>query len=1318
MSKSQVKSPSKKSDVKTIEDKYQKLEPHDHILKKPGMYIGSTKKHTAKMWIFNEEAKTETGTDPKIILKEITYVPGFYKICDEIYVNARDRTAEKLKIPCTKIKITVDKKTGRITVWNNGDGVDVAEHKKFKMYVPSMIFGETLSSTQFDDADNDKRVTGGTNGLGAKLANIYSVEFEVTTLDASRDLKFYQKFTRNMYDKQDPKVVDAKGKTPFTQISFIADFEKFGLKGITTDMFNLLKKRAYDIAMNSTAKVYFNDELITENNLQKYAELYFPSNSAAKIDAKADSPKSAKSDADEDTEKANDDLCPKIFDLKSNPRWKIGVAYDKTNMFDHENISFVNGICTNNGGTHVAHVINQIVARLREAASKKLGGVAVKPELVKENLIFFIDSVIVSPQFNSQTKEQLSTNVKEFGSEYKLTETLIKNIIKTGIIDTIVEKATKLATISMGKNDGKKTDTVKGIDKLSDADKAGTKESESCGLFLTEGDSAKALAVAGRSIIGHEYYGVFPLRGKLKNVNGKKKNDELSIADLEKIKNNAEVKAIMTIVGLKTGKVYTSLKELRYGHIIIFTDQDVDGFHIKGLLMNFINHFWPSLIQYEGFIQCFPTPIVKMFKGVGANEKTLSFYNLPDLEKWKTENNDGKGWHAKYYKGLGTSTPQEARDYFEDFAANLLTYYCPEIPKNKSDKDKKKSKDAESEEEKLTYKPKYKDPTREAISLAFDKTRADDRKIWMNAYNAEDYIKSAQKRISYPDFIDKELRAHAIYNASRAVPCLMDGLKPGQRKIYYTCIRKNLYTKPKEVRVSQLAGAVSELACYHHGETSLQGAIIKMAQNYVGANNLNLLVPSGTFGTRLEGGDDAASARYIHTYLEDIGKKIFIPEDYPILNQQDDDGTPIEPQFYAPIMPMILVNGVGGIGTGYSSDIEPCNPRDIEANLRRILKGESPKKMMPWYRHFTGQVEKIDDQRFLIRAAYEIIDSDTLHITDLPIGEWTEKYKSFIAKLIERGEEKKKEEKANARKQTAAKGKATKGKGKVPAPKAKGKAGSKVAAKTAAKTAAKPAVKGKPNKKTRVAKVAKTNTIGQYIKSCTEHCTDVKIDITIVFQPGKLKKLVETGKLEKELKLSKTVQLTNMHLFNEEGKIIKYKTYGEILKNYSKVRLELYQKRKDYLLDKWTKEMDMLAWKVKFIEHVIDGKIVVFKDGKTKKKEQVLAKLEELGFPKFADTPTETPSYSYTEIGLYKLTTEEVNKLKEELEKKKLDIKTLQGKSPAQLWSEELDEFMVAYDKWEEASDAAYNASLQGKKKKAAKKQPVKKNVVNKSLEA
>ncbi|RYX78293.1 hypothetical protein EON71_01220, partial [bacterium] len=340
---------------KTIEDQYQKLSNHEHVLKKPTMYIGSIRVEKCPMWIFNTHF---ADNQAKIIQKDIEYVPGLYKIYDEILVNARDHSIRCAS--CDTIKVSIDKDVGKITVWNNGKGIDVVEHKVHKTMIPSMIFGELMTSTNFDE--KEKRIVGGTNGLGAKLVNIWSTEFCIETVDSKRKLKFYQKYTNNMYTVDKAKIKSTQEKS-FTSISFVPDYKRFGMSGMTDDMFALFKKRVYDIAMNTKCKVYFNNTLISDNTFTKYIDLYFPEQSEHK----------------------------KVIDLDDN--WKVCVIYDPTDTIEHQNISFVNGICTYQGGSHVDYISNQIVNELKKAITKKIKDGVVKPAMIKENLIFFVDSI-------------------------------------------------------------------------------------------------------------------------------------------------------------------------------------------------------------------------------------------------------------------------------------------------------------------------------------------------------------------------------------------------------------------------------------------------------------------------------------------------------------------------------------------------------------------------------------------------------------------------------------------------------------------------------------------------------------------------------------------------------------------------------------------------------------------------------------------------------------------------------------------------------------------------------------------------------------
>ena len=936
---------------KTIEQKYQKKTQKEHILDRPDSYIGDVKKQNEVMWTFNPETE-------KMHKIQIEYVPGLLKIFDEILVNAGDNTKEDDLCDC--IKVNINKQENEITVWNNGKGIDVEFHKEHKVLVPEMIFGELLTSTNYDDSE--KRVTGGRNGYGAKLANIYSLEFEVETLDMERGKKFKQTFTNNMDTRTKAKVTSIKNpKSGYTKISFKPDLKRFGLEELTDDIVNLMIKRVYDIAATTDKKikVYYNDNKININNFKSYISLFY------------------------------DDVDLMYEDV--NDRWNIGVLYLPDNGYDQ--ISYVNCISTFKGGNHVKYVESDIIKKIEEQILKKNKNIKVKSQNIKENLVFFINSTIINPSFTSQTKEELKTKFNDFGSKCELSDTFIKKILKTGIAEQVLLYA-KLKEESMmkRKTDGKKTGNIKGVPKLEDANWAGSKKSDECKLILTEGDSAKAFAMAGRAVVGNDKYGIFPLKGKLLNVRD---------ASPKQLMDNEEIKNIKLILGLQQGKIYDSLNQLRYGGIILLTDQDVDGYHIKGLLINFLHYMWPSLVKLNLFIYSLATPIVKVSKG----KSIRTFYNITDYENWKEENSN-KGWNIKYYKGLGTSDSKEAKEYFTDIEEKLIKYTwestneanLDEINNSSesSDSSKKNKKRKRKNNFEATIEVDSDDETSESIRLAFEKKRADDRKSWLLNYDRSEVLNNDQKIVPIPEFIHKELKHFSNDDLNRSIPSICDGLKISTRKILYSAFLRKLYTKSTELRVAQLAGFVSDKTCYHHGEASLCDAIVGMAQDYVGSNNINILYPSGQFGTRLLGGKDKASARYIHTYLEKLTKYIFRAEDEPILNYLNDDGVMIEPDQYYPIIPMVLVNGAEGIGTGFSTSIPCYNPKEIIHNIFNIMDNKKVKSMSPWYKNYKGKIIKVDDNTYDTYGNYDILDSNRIIINELPLGSWTTPYKELL----------------------------------------------------------------------------------------------------------------------------------------------------------------------------------------------------------------------------------------------------------------------------------------------------------------------------------
>jgi len=1053
--------------------KYRQMEHIKHIKELPDTYVGSSISEEKELYVYENE---------KIKKNTINWVPALYKIFDEIIVNAVDnhtRTKrEKEKFPkkmirvMSKLEVNIDKELGVISVLNDGEGIEIKQidtEKKKGIYVIELIFGELLTSENFKDG-TEKKVTGGKNGYGAKLTNIFSDWFTVESVDRKQKLLYTQTWTENMEKKSDPIITEYKGD-PYTKITFLPDYKRFGVSGLTDDLYSIFVKRVYDCAlwfsgnmnieMNTKKKnlslpmtVFLNNEEI-QCTLDNYINLYT------------------------NGEVNNDEII-----IDSVNRWELGVVLSQNHKYMQT--SMVNGISTIRGGKHVDNIINQIVKKLNEISLKKKKKYDIKSSYVKDNIWIFLKCIIEEPTFDGQTKESMTTNISNFGSKYEVSDKFIERLVKIGLLDRIYNSI-ELENSKLGKKtDGTKKESIRGIKKLDDANFAGTKQSGKCTLILTEGDSAKATAISGLSVVGRDYYGVFPLKGKVLNVRD---------VTEKKMYENDEINNIKKILGLETGKEYENMNELRYGQIMIMTDQDYDGFHIKGLLINLFHSKWHSLYK-NNFITCMVTPIVKATKG--SNQ--MQFYNLTDYNDWK-ENIGESGWKIKYYKGLGTSNRTEAREYFQ----NLKT---------------------------ITYVEDENSNT--SIVKAFSKDQADARKEWLEHYNKNNVLKveAGDNKFSYSEFVDNELIHFSNADNLRSIPDIIDGLKPSQRKVLFAAFEKKI---KNDVKVSQFCGYVSERTSYHHGEASLQSTIINMAQNYPGSNNLELLYPSGQFGTRLQNGKDASSPRYIFTRLSELTSIIYNESDTDNLKYLNDDGFNIEPERFVPLLPMILVNGTKGIGTGWSTDIPKYNPVDILNCMKKLLKGEELTELVPWYRNYDGTFIKTKDNNFINLGVYEIVNNNTLKILELPIGVSTEEYKDFLDRVVSGND---------------------------------------------------PKIDYVENYEN-----SSTDTKVCFVVLCRPNSLKKLI---LSEEPDEY----GCNKIHKEFKLVKPMSLNNLVLYNTDFKLTRYESPLDIIKEFYTYRLVYYSKRKDSLLSKYTHKKNILENKIRFIQEQIDDILVLYKKKK------------------------------------------------------------------------------------------------------------------------
>lgn len=1073
--------------TKTIEEKYQKLTQREHVLLRGPMYIGSTKKETEELWVAKD---TEDGSF-QMVKEMIHYTPGFLKIFDEVLTNATDHSFRDPTVNI--IKIDYSQETGEISIWNNGSGIPVKMHKEHDMYVPELIFGHLLSGSNYDDSTT--RTGAGTNGLGSKLTCIYSKKFVIETIDSDEKKKFVQEYSDNMTQRTKPKITSNSGKS-YTKITFIPDYTRFEMKGLEDDTVLLLRKRVLDCiaCTNANVQVYLNGEKLKGKGLVDYTKYFFDSDKVI-------------SESHVEKIKNRNEVTEYI--------WEYAIVPAK----EYDQVSFVNGNATNQGGKHVDYILYQIVNKYKKMLEEKKKLKELKPNFIKDKLFLFLRATIANPTFNSQTKETLTTPSKDFGCYVTVSDAFITKLYKSSITDEIVEFCKLKESAELSKQDGKKKTKIF-IPKLEDAQWAGTVRSDQCTLILTEGDSAKTFAMWGRSVVGTEKFGAFPLKGKCLNIRD---------ATVQQLVGNEEINNIKQILGLKQGKEYKDTSDLRYGKMMLLTDADVDGSHIKSLVVNMFHYWWPSLLKLD-FIQTLRTPIIKAVRG----KTVVEFFTEQDYIKWKNQTNvNTSNYQIRYFKGLGTSQKDDAKDTFKRIDELKVDYYhkdtnCDEAILLAFEKDKNTGKSKSSDE----------------ISCA------DKRKVWLSNYNKNDYIDIKENKVPFQDLIHKELIHFSIYDNLRSIPSLCDGFKPSQRKIIHYMMDKNI---TKSIKVAQLSGYVSAETSYHHGEVSLQQAIIGMAQDFCGTNNLNLLYPDGNHGSRYAGGKDAASPRYIFTRLSNYTPVLFNKSDNPLLNYQIDDGQQIEPEWFLPIIPTVLVNGCEGIGTGYSTFIPPHNPKEIVNNILRVLDNKEPLPMKPWYRNFNGTIEETDPGSYISKGIWKQTSPSTIEITELPIGSWVTSYKEFLEGLVEGNN-------------------------------------------------------GSNSKK-------KSSNNGLTLKDVKNQTTDENSDIKFIvqFQSSKeLEKLKNSDTLLKELKLTKSIHTHNMYLFDNNLLLTKYTNTNDILLDFYDIRLDLYSKRKIHLIKVFESELLILNSKVRFIKEYIDGSL----DINRKTKDFITSLLEEQKFPK------------------------------------------------------------------------------------------------------
>ena len=1049
------------------ESDYTKLDDISHVLKCPDVYMGALK---------NTEKELYTFDGKNVKLEKVYYNTGLLKIFDEILTNASDN----LQRPSSGIKnisvnFFIDSKhpeQSGISIYNDGSTIPIKLHES-GIYIPELIFTQFRSGSNFT---NRTKTTGGKNGIGSKLTSVYSTLFEIEIVNDGK--RYYQRVENNCRTVNPPEIEKLKRKEKSSiTITFIPDYEKLGTS-MTPDNLKVLFKRVHDLSY-LPINIYLNDSLLPKLTWKQYVNSF--------------------------------NMGTDLFCFTKD-RWNIafGIASTKARA-----ISYVNNIATYDGGEHVKYILNQIYDYIKTKIPD------VQHSTLKSKLVVFVSAIIDDPLFNSQAKEKLTSQPKSFGTTCIIPEKILSAFVEsTDILELLKpkQKTTKTQT---------KRGKLTSIEKLVEANKAGTAEGWKCTLFLCEGLSAKTMCDKGIGILGHDYYGCYPLRGKVLNARNASEN---------KYDDNRELSDIKEIIGLQDNVEYTTTKGLRYGKVVCVKDADSDGAAIMGLVINFFESKFPSLLKIEGFFSEFVSPMIKVIYNQNDKKKrrVVPFYNEVEYRRFIQEvSGSNDKFIVKFIKGLATNEDSDIKEYFNNYSDNKIE---------------------------VKFDGKYD----RWLDMAFNSKRTNDRKLWLTTITPDTHLpREKNVPISVIDFIRSDLVLFSYDSCVRSIPSCIDGLKPSQRKIIYTFF--NMGNKAyNEIKVFQLGGLVAKKANYHHGDASMNATIIGMAQDYPGSgNNLPLLKPIGQFGSRVENGEDAGAPRYISCCLDKITRLMFPQIDDSLMTIKEEDNQKVEPFYYVPIIPTILVNGAKGIGTGWSTDIPSFDPIEIINYIRCILNGETPIHIHSFYKDFIGKITEESD-RWNYHGVVEKVNNHTYIVKELPVRYSTSQ---FIARLNYLSELNNLNSIRSDKTKTQ-----------------------------------------KADELTKLAKKQKINWAPNLlIESFENRSTVEKINFKIEFVES-----TTIPEVIKALGLVESIKNTNMVAFDKENKIRRFNNIEEIVDEWFDVRYNIYDKRLNKMIKDAEFELKVISNKCRFIEENIK-KII---DVKNKAKAEIIDTLEKRGYDK------------------------------------------------------------------------------------------------------
>jgi DNA gyrase/topoisomerase IV subunit B len=871
---------------------------------------------------------------------KISISDAFCKIVDEAITNAADQW---IKSPeCTTIRISI--KDGKIVVKNDGPGIPLYVDEVTKVYSVEQMFTKQYTSTNYNEGVNPDSITGGHNGLGIKLTNVYSNWMDVYTVSGGN--RYKQVYREGMLHIDKPDIVKSNRKE-CTIVGFIPNYDhlcrvetnKPNVGWFKTDdqIVPLIRKRAYEISAylsnvlyhtecgkkikyTKKSRVFFNGKRIPPLPIGKWASMW-----------------------------GNEPIVH-VFKPSCRPLSLAITITKNSRKFKH--YCLINGVHTPELSDPLNEVIKQIEIWVHGKVEELIGKKLEKLQTKHFRKYLHVWCVAMVPKsminFKGQTKSKVTlstTGRKQWKRWYSVPTTLLEQVwlhlkpILLSVLKKVKVKQVKINTLFIPA-----TSRSKKVHKT---------------VIICEGDSAADLMmflVKHAKVLSSKTCAIFSAQGvtmnPLKQIN---KHGMMT----ERLKNNKTLQGLAQIIGLEYGEVYSSTKQLNYQEIVIATDQDSDGIgKICSLLICFLNKFWPSLFKL-GAVKRYRTPIVRIYNG----KEVYKFY---DEEEYHKQKHKWPRATVRYYKGLGSHSKLERKHMAQTYEEDLITY----VPDERGD---------------------------EAMYDMHGKN-ADIRKRILTDQSVGQYEDPVNLKIS--EQFDIDSKKQQLENVQRKLPSVYDGMNPVHRKVLAT-VRK--YWKHNSVKkVFQLSGLAAEKMVYEHGDASMNSAVMHMAQIIPGANNIPLIRPvSGSLGSQLLGRKQNAQPRYTNIGYSICIDYLFPKADDPVLSYAEAEGQMVEPKYYVGIIPHSILEHRMSPATGWSYK---SWARSYESVLKatRAAISDYPNYTMP---NLVGElwlpdgmsVRMIGDSEYCM-GSYTI-DRNTLTITQLPIQEWSIPYVNFLKGL-------------------------------------------------------------------------------------------------------------------------------------------------------------------------------------------------------------------------------------------------------------------------------------------------------------------------------